>query len=72
MGSMAGGGLAVYQDAAGVERPMNATYQATVSFDDEKGVVGIGYRGKARVRAGSQTLGARLWRYLTRTFHFYM
>lgn len=72
MGSQAGGGLAVYQDAAGIERPMNATYQATVSFADPDGVVGIGYRGKARVRAGSQTLGARLWRYLARTFHFYM
>ena len=72
MGSQAGGGLAVYQDAAGIERPMNATYQATVSFEDPDGVVGIGYRGKARVRAGSQTLGARLWRYLARTFHFYM
>ncbi len=72
MGSMTGGGLAVYQDSAGINRPMNATYQARVSFEDPDGAVGVNYRGRARVRAGTQTLGARLWRYLARTFHFYM
>ena len=72
MGNQAGGDLQVRQDASGVERPMNATYQATVSFTDPEGIVGVGYRGKARVRAGTQTLGARIWRYLARTFHFYM
>jgi putative peptide zinc metalloprotease protein len=72
MGSQAGGDVAVRTDAAGVQRPLSATYQAIVSFDDPEGVVGVGYRGRARVRAGTQTLGARLWRYLARTFHFYM
>ena len=72
MASQGGGDLATQTDSAGAERPLSATYQATVHFDDPDGVVGVGYRGRARIHAGTQTLGARIWRYLARTFHFYM
>ncbi len=72
MGSQAGGDLATRTDKEGRVIPLDATYQARAEFDDPDGVVGIGYRGKARVRSGWQTLGNRIWRYLARTFHFYI
>lgn len=73
LGNQAGGNLATRTDAVtGREIPLNATYQARAAIDDPDGVIGIGYRGRARVRAGWQTLGNRIWRYLARTFHFYM
>lgn len=72
LGNQAGGGLATKTDAAGREIPLDATYQARVGIDDPDGVIGIGYRGRGRVRAGWQTLGNRIWRYLARTFHFYI
>ncbi len=65
-----GGTLATRTDAQGVERPLNATYQAKVPLDNQGGMLQPEFRGQARVRAGYQTIGERLWRYLMRTFHF--
>jgi putative peptide zinc metalloprotease protein len=72
VGNQAGGGLPTRTDSAGVERPASATYQATVPLDNEEGLIKIGYRGRAKIRAGYQTIWSRLWRYLMRTFHFYI
>jgi putative peptide zinc metalloprotease protein len=72
MGNQAGGNVPTRTDAAGRQIPLNATYEARSTIDDPDGVIGIGYRGRARVKAGWQTLGNRIFRYLARTFHFYL
>jgi putative peptide zinc metalloprotease protein len=70
MGNQAGGGLATRMDPAGNEVPLSATYQAKVPIENADQLVFAGYRGRAKIRAGKQTLGNRIWRYLARTFHF--
>ena len=70
MGNQAGGGLATKMDPAGNEIPLSATYQAKVPLDNSEGMIVAGYRGRAKIRAGRQTVGNRIWRYLARTFHF--
>jgi putative peptide zinc metalloprotease protein len=72
LSNQAGGGLATRKDTEGVDRPLSSTYQALVPLDNEHGLLKVGFRGKAKVRAGYQTLGSRIWTYLTRTFHFYL
>ncbi len=67
-----GGGLATRKDAQGVDRPVNSTYQAIVELDNEHGLIEVGFRGKAKIRAGNQTLFGRLLTYIYRTFRFYM
>lgn len=66
----AGGDLATQTDAAGREKPMSTTYQASARLQDKEGVILIGTRGTAKIDAGSQTAASRLWRYLSRTFNF--
>jgi putative peptide zinc metalloprotease protein len=53
-----------------VERPMSTSYQARAPIDDPKGEYRIGLRGQAKVHTRWLSLGARLWRLLTHTFHF--
>ncbi len=68
-----GGEVATTTDPSGVERPMSPSYQARVSLDDPDGLLRLGLRGQAKIHMDSQgwqTIGGRLWRYLTRTFHF--
>ncbi len=69
-----GGALATKTDPnTGMERPMSASYQASVPISDTEGLLRSGLRGQGKIYmdwAGWQTLGQRLWRYLTRTFHF--
>jgi putative peptide zinc metalloprotease protein len=68
----AGGGLAARTDQAGIARPLSSTYVARVSIDNSDDLLRVGMRGRAKIRAGYQSLGGRLWRYLARTFHFYL
>lgn len=72
LSNKSGGELATKTDEAGQERPMSATYEAWADLDDPAHVLRLGLTGTAKVHAGYQTLGQRLWRYLTRTFHFQM
>ena len=72
-----GGDLATRTDAAGVERPLEVTYQASVSLDDKTGAIGMGAivtgaTGSAKIHAGYQPLARRLWRLACRTFQFEM
>lgn len=67
-----GGELATRKDARGIERPASATYQARVPIENDHGNIKLGYRGKAKIRAGRTTLGSILWRYLVTTFRFYI
>jgi len=65
-----GGDLVTQTDAAGYERPVETTYQASAELDDKEGVLFLGARGRARIHVGYQTLGRRLWRSLSNTFRF--
>jgi len=73
MSNKAGGEVATTTDASGTERPMSTSYQARVPLDDAEGLLRMGLRGHAKIYMdyqGWQTIAGRLWRYLTRTFHF--
>ncbi len=72
LGNQGGGSLATRMDAEGNERPASATYNAIVQLDEESLAFKNGFRGSARIKAGTQTLFARLKTYLMRTFHFEM
>ncbi len=50
-------------------RPSN-TYQASVPWQPDHGIVLAGGRGEARIRVGYRSAGQRLWDALCRTFHF--
>jgi putative peptide zinc metalloprotease protein len=71
-----GGELATKTNpATGVEQPLETSYQASVSIDDDDQILRLGLRGRAKIHMDSshwQTLGQRFWRFLARTFHFRM
>jgi putative peptide zinc metalloprotease protein len=46
------------------------TYQASVPWQPDHGIVLAGGRGEARIRVGNRSAGQRLWDALCRTFHF--
>ena len=70
LSTMQGGELATQMDPDGKMRPVHASYEARVPLTDEDQALRLGMRGRAKIRAGMQTVGARLRRYLERTFHF--
>ena len=70
LSSQSGGGVATVTDAAGVQRPQSASYEAKVPLPDVKADLQTGLRGRAKIKAEPQTLAYRAWRVLTRTFHF--
>ena len=71
LGVQTGGQMALVTDAAGVQRPQSASYEARVPFTEELPVqLRNGMRGRAKIKAEPQTLVMRLWRLLARTFHF--
>lgn len=72
LSSRFGGGLVTKQNADGDDEPLSTTYMVNVSVELEKdeAVVFPGSTGVARIRTGSQTVGARLWRLVCQTFQF--
>lgn len=70
LSNKAGGELATKTDESGVERPLNTSYQVRVPLDDPEDLLRIGLRGRGRIHTQPQTLGHRLWRYITQTFNF--
>ena len=70
MSTQAGGRMALVTDASGVQRPQSASYEARVPLKDVKQLaLRPGMRGRAKIKADKQTLIARFWRLLNRTFH---
>lgn len=67
-----GGDLPTVTDQdTGRLRPQNATFPARVPLaegDDLK----LGMRGRAKIYVQWEPLGTRMWRYISRTFHFYL
>ncbi|NLF68755.1 MAG: biotin/lipoyl-binding protein [Candidatus Anammoximicrobium sp.] len=73
LSSQAGGRVETKMDRSGVSRPLSTSYQARVPLDDQdalQGLISNGMRGRAQIYTRWQSLGARLYRYLSRTFHF--
>lgn len=70
LSNKAGGELATRTDSSGRERPQSISYEAHVPLDDVAGVMRIGLRGRAKVYTAWQTVGSRVCRYLSQTFHF--
>ncbi len=69
--NQAGGQLATVTDATGVQHPQSASYEARVPLPDAPLKLYAGLRGRAKIDGADwQTLAARFWRLLTRTFHF--
>ena len=60
--------LATRKDASGAMRPISASYQARVELDPNQPQMLRGTAGQAKIHVDPQTLGARLERYLSRTF----
>jgi putative peptide zinc metalloprotease protein len=74
LSSQVGGELDTKVDTTtGVQRPMSTSYQARAPLDDQgklEGLLCTGLRGRAKVSTKWQSLGKRLSRYISRTFHF--
>jgi putative peptide zinc metalloprotease protein len=74
LSSQVGGELDTKIDTTtGVQRPMSTSYQARAPLDDQgklEGLLCTGLRGRAKVSTKWQSLGQRLSRYISRTFHF--
>jgi putative peptide zinc metalloprotease protein len=68
--SKRGGELLTTTDAAGRDRPLSATYEASAALDDPDGVLVVGGTGSAKIHVGFQTIGYRLWRAFCQTFEF--
>lgn len=72
LAARSGGTLATRTDREGFERPLGVVYQASVPFDEPATRIAYGATGTARVHAGYEPLGRRLWRSACRTFRFEM
>jgi multidrug efflux pump subunit AcrA (membrane-fusion protein) len=71
--AQAGGGVnAVTDPKTGQSKPMSTSYTARVPLEGNEELLEIGLRGTAKVHAGYQPLGGRIYRYLLHTFHFWL
>jgi putative peptide zinc metalloprotease protein len=71
MSAQAGGRLETVTDpTSGAMRPLNTSYQVRAPLADKLGNVQVGMQGQARIYTGWQPLGRRIYRYVTKTFHF--
>jgi putative peptide zinc metalloprotease protein len=71
MSAQAGGRLETVTDpSTGMMRPLNTSYQVRAPLANKLGSVQVGLQGQARIFTGWQPLGRRIYRYVTKTFHF--
>jgi putative peptide zinc metalloprotease protein len=54
----------------GSDVPQSTKYRVNVAFLNPDEIVFPGSTGVAKIRTGSQTIGQRIWRLLSRTFQF--
>jgi len=67
----AGGDVdSVADPETGVPRPLSTSYPAIAALPEVGSELQLGMRGKAKLYTGWQPLSRRLYRFLTRTFHF--
>jgi putative peptide zinc metalloprotease protein len=73
LAAQAGGRLETRVDRSGAVRPLSTSYHARVPLEDQGDLHGLlcpGMMGRAQIYTQWQSLGQRLHRYLSRTFHF--
>ncbi len=72
LSSLHGGDLPTQMDPSGQPRPLSTVYEAVVPLPehDPNGLMRIGLVGEAKITTAPRTLGARIGRYLARTFNF--
>ncbi len=70
LSSQHGGDLLASTTAEGREIPLTTHYLVRVPIPKGSNRVVIGATGTAKIRTGSQTIGARLWRLAMQTFRF--
>jgi putative peptide zinc metalloprotease protein len=72
LSSRFGGDLITRQNADGDDVPMSTTYMVNVPVElaSDDAMVFPGSTGVAKIRTGSQTVGARIWRLVCHTFQF--
>jgi putative peptide zinc metalloprotease protein len=70
LSNKAGGEVATKTEAGGGETPVSTSYLVRVHLTDADGLFVQGWRGTAKIHAPWTPLGKRLWRSLSRTFHF--
>ena len=66
----AGGGLATEQTAGGKEKPLFVTYEARVPLHNTAQPLLPGYRGRAKIHVGHETIAQRVTRFVRTTFYF--
>ena len=66
-----GGELDTRTDSTGQHRPLTPTYQVRTAALNQDGLsLQMGMRGRGKVAVAWQSLGRRVFRYLSHTFHF--
>ncbi len=65
-----GGQVETITDEFGRERPRHTLYEAQVLLDNGEGQFVAGMTGHAKIHAGYQTVGRRLWRLACQTLRF--
>lgn len=70
LATVAGGDLDSVTDRSGVTRPLSTSYPAIAPLPSVDTTIQLGMRGKAKLYTGWQPLGRRLYRMITKTFHF--
>ncbi len=73
LSSRYGGDLVTRQNSDGEDEPLSTTYMVNVPLDLAQAgdaVLFTGSTGVAKIRTGSQTVGARVWRLVCQTFQF--
>jgi multidrug efflux pump subunit AcrA (membrane-fusion protein) len=73
LSTMAGGDVdSVMDQETGVPRPLSTSYPAIATLPEVDRELQLGMRGKAKIYVQWQSLGARTYRFVKRTFHFEM
>ncbi len=70
LSSRHGGGLQTVPGPNGIDLPRSTTYRLAVPLPRSVNQIDPGASGVARIRVGSQTIGARIWRFVCQTFRF--
>ena len=69
--AQAGGRLETKTDPkSGMVQPLSTSYQARVPLGNAAGKLQMGMQGQARIYTGWQPLGRRVYRFVSKTFHF--
>ena len=70
LSSKHGGDIVTITNRSGDDVPESTKYLVNVTLENPDQLILPGSSGKAKIRTGSQTVGQRIWRLISRTFQF--